>query len=89
MAYGDYIDPRMLGFNYGRGWGDDPKPGIYAQGIELGRRMAKASLEASQAAWEIDMACRGLRLSEGEEEKKRAIKRLEEVVKKYDLSVAS
>jgi hypothetical protein len=84
----EYQDPRKAGFNYGIGWGSDPKPMVYYQAQDLARRLGKEAEKASQAAWSVEMAVRDLRLAETSEEKHRAISNLENIVSRYDLTVA-
>jgi hypothetical protein len=83
----EYQDPRKAGFNYGIGWGSDPKPMVFYQAQDLARRLGKEAQRASEAAWSVEMAVRDLRLAETEEEKLSAISKLENIVSRYDLSV--
>lgn len=83
----EYQDPRKAGFNYGIGWGTDPKPLVYYQASDLARRLGKEAQKASEAAWCVEMAVRDLRLAETEEEKLSAISKLENIVMRYDLTV--
>lgn len=82
-------NPRAAGFNYGIGWGKDPKPPVYYQAMLLAQRLGAEAMRASRQAWSVEMRARDLRLAETEEEKKRAVAALKDVVEKYDLAVAS
>jgi hypothetical protein len=83
------INPRANGYNYGIGWGSSPKPLIYEQGFALARRLGDQAIKASRAAWQVESACRAVRLAETETEKLAAVRALTIVVQFYDLSAAS
>jgi hypothetical protein len=82
-------NPRALGFNYGIGWGSEPKPAIYEQGCLLAKRLADQANEASRAAWTVEHALRAVRLAETNKEKADAAAALTAIVFKYDLAVAA
>jgi len=82
------IGPRAFGFNYGEGWGKEPKPAIYEQGVQLAGRLGAQAIEASRAAWQVEHAVRALRLAETTQEKSDAIAALTNIVRFYDLSAA-
>ena len=76
-------DPRMQSFNYGGGWGTDPKPPIYAVAAQLARTLGKRAVDLSQEAWELEMAVRHVRIACLGVEKAQAVARLEQLMEKY------
>lgn len=75
-------DPRMQGFNYGTGWGSDPKPAIYFEGMKIAQALTAEATQKSTEAWALDMVLRDMRLATTPEEKERAVKALEEALNK-------
>lgn len=76
-------DPRRYGFNYGAGWGREPKPPIYDQAMELADRLRQLSQEASQTSWALDHALWRVRIAETPAEKQQAISELRAEVFKH------
>lgn len=74
------IDPRANGFNYGIGWGSNPKPKIYYEGMDLAHKLNAEASKMSARAWKLDHAVRAVRLAETYEEKQRAIAELREAI---------
>lgn len=66
-------DLRRYGFNYGAGWGQEPKPPIYEQAMELADRLRQISQEASQTSWALDHALWRVRIADTPAEKQVAI----------------
>jgi hypothetical protein len=83
------LNPRALGFNYGIGWGSEPKPAVYEQGCLLAKRLADQANEASRGAWAVEHALRAVRIADTEKEKADAVAALAAIVFKYDLAVAA
>ena len=73
----DMIDPRTMGFNYGAGWGGDPKPPLYYLATTLCRELRTKAAFMSARAWELEMAIRDVRIASLGSEKALAVKRLE------------
>jgi hypothetical protein len=69
-------DPRDLGFNYGPGWGSQPKPPVYLRAAKLSRVLARRLAEQSAKAWRLEMALRNVRLATTGVEKAIAITEL-------------
>jgi len=82
-------DPRQHGFNYGRGWGDDPKPAIYYEAEAVASRLRQAANEASAEAWSLDMVIRNIRLAGTPEEKVKAVFALEQRMRRYRRLIAA
>lgn len=82
-------NPRALGFNYGVGWGSEPKPAVYEQGAALANRLADQANEASRGAWAVEHALRAVRIADTAKEKADAVAALAAIVFKYDLAVAA
>lgn len=74
--------PRKQGFNYGIGWGSDPKPPIYFEAEKLEAAWTKTMHEVQAIRYALTEAIRNVRLSETATEKRRAVATLAEVVSK-------
>ena len=66
-------DPRKDGFNYGIGWGKEPKPPIYLEAMALCRRLNDQLMQLSREAWQLEMSIRAVRLAETGVEKAAAV----------------
>ena len=55
-AMSDTSDPRTRGFNYGVGWGSDPKPPVFLTAAKLARDLGKRAAELNREAWALEMA---------------------------------
>lgn len=69
-------DPRDKGFNYGKGWGSDPKPFLYHQAMKLSRILNQEAQEASKRAWQLEHALWRVRIATTGVEKAAALKEL-------------
>ena len=74
------VNPRAAGFNYGIGWGSEPKPAIFAQGEALAHKLGIEAMAASARQWVVEHACRAVRLAETPNEKADAITALTALV---------
>ena len=72
------VNPRANGFNYGTGWGPEPKPPVYLQAMVTVRRLNKMATDASRTAWALEMKLRNVRLAETAIEKMKAVAALDE-----------
>lgn len=81
-------DPRMQGFNYGTGWGSEPKPPIYHVAAKLARDLGKRATELNHEAWELEMAVRHVRVACLGTEKSQAVAKLETLMQKYETQEA-
>lgn len=83
---GDFLSnqpsPREAGFNYGTGWGQEPKPPIYFEAGKLMTVLRAHAHDATALAWSMEMAIRDIRLAETTEEKREAVARLNDAVDK-------
>jgi hypothetical protein len=73
-------DPRDDGFNYGRGWGSDPKPPTYLFGMAMARRMGQALILQSKRLWRLEMALRNVRVASTGAEKATAVAALRTLI---------
>ncbi len=76
-------NPRAVGFNYGIGWGDTPKPPIYKAAMQVAEHLGKIAITASAEAWALEMALRDVRHAETDQAKAVAIARLTSAMRKY------
>lgn len=51
------------GFNYGRGWGDAPKPPIYQEAMKRCRDLSEEATRMSAKAWALEMALWRVRIA--------------------------
>lgn len=72
--------PRKSGFNYGSGWGSEPKPSIYFDAVRLSQALDARAHAATAQAWKITTAIRAVRLAETETEKRVAVSHLTDEV---------
>ena len=79
-------DPRDLGFNYGKGWGNQPKPPVYLQAMKLARNLSEEAVEKSAQAWKLEMALRNVRLATTGVEKAVAVAELAAELDKLELA---
>ena len=79
----DTSDPRTRGFNYGVGWGSDPKPPVFLTAAKLARDLGKRAAELNREAWALEMAVRHVRVACTIPEKAQAIAKLEAMLSKY------
>jgi hypothetical protein len=77
------IDPRTLGFNYGPGWGSEPKPPVYITAVRICHVLGQEATRMSAKAWALEMAIRDVRLACTGVEKARAIGKLQIELGKY------
>lgn len=82
-------DPRMRGFNYSTGWGAEPKPATYLEGIRLCRRLSEEALGKAQEVWALEMALRNVRLATTGVEKGIAVAALHAAMAKYHNQIAA
>ena len=73
----DKSNPRKRGFNYGVGWGSEPKPPLYIASLLRARFIRLEAQKISAAAWDFEMAIRNVRLAETGVEKAKALAALE------------
>jgi hypothetical protein len=59
------------------------------QAMFLAQRLGRQAMDASTAAWAVEMRLRALRFAETEEKKETAIASLNDIVYKYDLAIAA
>jgi len=79
-----HIDPRTRGFNYGIGWGKEPKPDIYETAVRVAQLLRKQAAETSRRSWELDHALWVLRTkAETPCEKEKAVADLQLVLAQY------
>ena len=78
------VNPRAKGFNYGVGWGPEPKPPIYHEAQRLALVLNKIANVATRKAWALEMAIRTVRLAETETEKRCAVSALTELMLQYE-----
>jgi hypothetical protein len=76
-------DPRDRGFNYGRGWGSDPKPPLYHTATIKCRQLSEQANRLSQEAWDLEHALWVVRIASTGEEKAIAMNHLAEKMAKY------
>jgi hypothetical protein len=76
-------DPRADGFNYGAGWGTEPKPPVYHTAMQLARDLGKRAMKMSRDAWELEMAVRHVRIASMGVEKSQAMQKLEILLAKH------
>jgi hypothetical protein len=77
------IDPRTLGFNYGPGWGSEPKPPIYNTAMKVAFVLGREATKLSAQAWALEMAIRDVRLASRGCEKAQAVAKLETALAKH------
>lgn len=77
-------DPRIRGFNYGRGWGSAPKPPVYQAAAQLALDLARCARVISDRWWELEMKLRDVRLAGTPEEKERSITALAQAYAQYE-----
>lgn len=82
-------DPRLAGFNYGAGWGSDPKPPIYHQAEAVARALGEEMMRLSREQWGLEMALRRVRLAQWPREKAIAVAALEVSMEKYKPAIAA
>ena len=78
-------DPRALGFNYGKGWGSDPKPPIFLEATRLARILGQEAVQMSARAWALEMALRNVRIATTGAEKASAVAALEREMRQLGL----
>lgn len=77
------LSPRQRGYNYGEGWGSDPKPPIYLEAAKLARVLNQEANLKSMEAWALEMAIREVRLAETGVEKAAAVNALHQKMASY------
>jgi hypothetical protein len=77
------VDPRTLGFNYGPGWGNAPKPPVYQTAIQIAYVLTRQARVISDAAWKLEIAIRRVRLASSDEEKEMMVAQLEAALEQH------
>lgn len=76
-------DPRLAGFNYGQGWGSEPKPAIYFEGMKHAQNLGQEATQKQAEVWELEMVLRNVRLATTAEEKGNAVQALTDAMARY------